>query len=48
MVIALLIVIFIIIAFVLWCIVRAGSLYDRMVDDAEQEKFIKESEQSPL
>ena len=48
MVIALLIVIFIIIAFVLWCIVRAGSLYDRLVDDAEQEKFIKESEQSPL
>ena len=47
MVIALLIVIFIIIAFVLWCIVRAGSLYDRMVDDAEQERFVKESEQSP-
>lgn len=48
MVVALLIIIFVIIAFILWCIVRAGSVYDRMVDDAEQEKFIKESEQSPL
>ena len=48
MVVALLIIVFVIIAFILWCIVRAGSLYDRMVDDAEQEKFIKESEQSPL
>ena len=48
MVVALLIIIFVMIAFILWCIVRAGSVYDRMVDDAEQEKFIKESEQSPL
>lgn len=48
MVLALLIIIFVIIAFILWCIVRVGSLYDRMVDDAEQEKFVKESEQSPL
>ena len=47
MVVALLIIIFVIIAFILWCIVRAGSLYDRMVDDAEQERFVKESEQSP-
>ena len=47
MVIALFIIIFVIIAFVLWCILRAASLYDRMVDDAEQEKFVKESEQSP-
>ena len=39
MVVALLIIVFVIIGFVLWCIVRAGSLYDRMVDDAEQEKF---------
>lgn len=48
MVVALLIIVFVIIVFILWCIVRAGSLYDRMVDDAEQEKFVKESEQSPL
>mgnify|MGYP007028693918 CR=1 FL=1 len=47
MVLALLIIIFVIIAFVLWCVVRAASLYDRMVDDAEQEKFVKEYEQSP-
>lgn len=47
MVVALLIIIFVIIAFVLWCILRAASLYDQMVDDAEQEKFVKESEQSP-
>ena len=47
MVVALLIIIFVMIAFILWCIVRAGSVYDRMVDDAEQEKFVKESEQSP-
>ena len=42
MVVALLIIIFVIIAFILWCIVRAGSVYDRMVDDAEQEQFVKE------
>ncbi len=47
MVLALLIMFFVIVAFVLWCVVRAASLYDRMVDDAEQEKFVKESEQSP-
>lgn len=47
MVLALLIIIFVIIAFVLWCVVRAANLYDRMVDDAEQEKFVKESKQSP-
>jgi len=41
MVVALLIIIFVMIAFILWCIVRAGSVYDRMVDDAEQERFIK-------
>lgn len=41
MVIALLIIVFVIVAFVLWCVVRAASLYDRMVDDAEQEAFIK-------
>lgn len=40
MVLALLIIIFVIIAFVLWCVVRAASLYDRMVDDAEQERFV--------
>ena len=48
MVVALLIIVFVMIAFVLWCTVRAGSLYDRMVDDAEQERFVKESEQFPL
>lgn len=41
MVSALLIIAFIIIAFVLWCIVRAATLYDRIVDDEEQEKFVK-------
>lgn len=40
MVVALFIIIFVIVAFVLWCILRAASLYDRMVDDAEQEKFL--------
>lgn len=46
MVVALLIIIFVIIAFILWCIVRAASLYDRMVDDAEQQKFIEEYRKS--
>ena len=41
MVLALLIMIFVIIAFVLWCILRAASLYDRMVDDEEQEQFVQ-------
>ena len=47
MVVALLIIVFVMIAFILWCILRAASVYDRMVDDAEQERFVKESEQSP-
>ena len=41
MVVALLIIVFVMIAFVLWCILRAASLYDRMVNDAEQEQFIQ-------
>lgn len=40
MVAALFIIIFIIVAFVLWCILRAASEYDRMIDDEEQEKFL--------
>ena len=44
MVVALLIIVFVMIAFVLWCILRAASLYDRMVDDAEQERFVKEQQ----
>ena len=40
MVIALFIIIFVIIAFVLWCLLRAASEYDRMIDDEEQEKFL--------
>lgn len=42
MVVALLIIVFVMIAFVLWCVVRTSSPYDRMVDDAEQEGFVKE------
>lgn len=41
MILALLIVGFVVIAFVLWCLLRAASMYDRMVDDEEQEKFVK-------
>jgi len=33
-------------SFVLLCILRAASEYDQMVDDIEQEKFVKEL-QSP-
>ncbi len=44
MVVALLIIVFVMIAFILWCILRAASMYDRMVDDEEQEKFVKKSE----
>ena len=40
MVVALLIIIFVIIAFVLWCLLHAASEYDRMIDDEEQEKFL--------
>jgi len=40
MVIALFIIIFVIIAFVLWCLLHAASEYDRMIDDEEQEKFL--------
>ena len=40
MVIALFIIIFVIVAFVLWCLLRAASEYDRMIDDEEQEKFL--------
>lgn len=42
MVVALLVIVFVTIAFILWCILRAASEYDRMVDDAEQERFVKE------
>lgn len=40
MVVALFIIIFVIVAFVLWCLLRAASEYDRMIDDEEQEKFL--------
>lgn len=46
MVLALLIMIFVIVAFVLWCVVRTSCRYDRMVDDAQQEAFIKECRKS--
>ena len=40
MCIALFIIIFIIVTFVLWCLLHAASEYDRMIDDEEQEKFL--------
>lgn len=39
--IALVFVVFALISFVLFCLVRVSTEYDRRVDDAEQERFIK-------
>ncbi len=42
MLILFLFVIFIVVSFVLWCLLHVASQYDQMIDDAEQEKFIKD------
>jgi hypothetical protein len=35
---------FILISFALYCCIRCGSLYDKQVDDREQEKFLQNRE----
>lgn len=35
------IILFIIIVFVLFCIVHCSTLYDRITDDAQQEAFLR-------
>ena len=42
MVIALILVGFALLSFILFCLARASTEYDRRLDDAEQEKFIRE------
>lgn len=41
-----LIVIFMGISFVLWCVARASCWYDRVVDDAEQERFVQHTQKT--
>ena len=35
---------FILISFALYCCIRCGSLYDKEMDDMEQEKFLQKRE----
>lgn len=46
MLILFLFVIFIVVSFVLWCLLHVASQYDQMIDDAEQEKFVREYQKS--
>lgn len=46
MLILFLFVIFIIVSFVLWCLLHVASQYDQKIDDAEQEKFVREYQKS--
>lgn len=42
MLILFLFVIFIVLSFVLWCLLHVASQYDQMIDDEEQEAFLRE------
>lgn len=35
---------FILISFALYCCIRCGSLYDKEMEDLEQEKFVRDWE----